>query len=157
MKKFWLPLMLAFAILIPSAQAQAADVPGFYQFGGKYLTFVGGQDLRADGYRTYVYNFDIDLNEDFAEQYVRILTNNYGFRLIDHTVHEYTLGQSKRIENWFLVYTGSKRVSKFESLNIDDLNNPYYCHLSIGKYKDWEAERAYFSIAVAYGLIYGED
>lgn len=157
MKKFLLPLLLALAILIPAAQTQAADVPGFYQFGGKYLTFAGGQDLRADGYRTYVYNFDIDLNEDFAERYIQHLLRNYNFRLIDHTVQEYTLGQSKMFENWFLVYTGSKRVSKFEALNIDDLHNPYYCHLKVGRSKDWEAERAYFSIAVAYGLTYGED
>ena len=149
--------MLAFAILIPSIQAQAADVPGFHQVGGKYLTFVGGQDLRADGYRTYVYHFDIDLNENFAEQYVANLTRNYNFRLIAHFVNDFRSHAASMYETWLFEYTGSKKVSAFEKFNVEDLHNPYYCHLSVNKAKRWEHEEAYFSIAVAYGLTYGED
>ena len=41
MKKFFVLCMLAFAMLIPTAVVEAADVPSFYQIVGRYLTFTG--------------------------------------------------------------------------------------------------------------------
>ena len=158
MKKFLLPLLLAVAILIPTVQAQAADVPGFYQVGRNYLTFTGREDETGKGYRVYGYDCSVDLNEDFAERYMQALMNNYGFRPIGHFVNDYRNSDSARLyENWVFVYTGSKRVSKFELFNYADLNNPYYCHLNVSRTKDWNSEITHFSIRIAYGLTYGED
>ena len=157
MKKFLLPMLLALAILIPSAQVQAADVPGFYQFGGSYLEFTGREDEHNKGYRVYGYACSVDLDEDFAERYMQNLLSNYNFRLVDYFVNDYRRGQAKLRESWVFEYTGSKRVSEFELFNYADLHNPYYCHLNVSRYKDWNSEITHFSIRIAYGLTYGED
>ena len=146
--------MLAFAILIPSLQAQAADVPGFYQFGGRHLTFTGREDETSKGYRVYGYDCSVDLDEEFAEQFMNSLSN---FRLVGHFVNDYRRGQAKLNESWVFEYTGSKRISKFELFNYADLHNPYYCHLNVSRRKDWNSEITHFAIRVAYGLTYGED
>ena len=156
MKKLLTVLLFALAIALPVTFAEAADVPGFYQVGGKYLTFTGREDT-SNGFRVYGYDCDIDLNENFAEQYMRALMNNYNFRLIGHYVNDYRRGQAKFYERWVFAYTGSKNVSKFQHKNIQDRKNPYYCHLVVGVSKDWQSEITHFSIRVAYGLTYGED
>ena len=156
MKKFLLLLMFAVAILIPTAQVSAADVPGFYQVGSRYLTFTGREDT-GNGFRVYGYDCDIDLEEDFAEQYMRALVNNYDFEFVDSYVNDYRRGQAKLYERWIFDYTGSKRVSTFQHKNIQDRKNPYYCHLVVGRSKDWNSGITHFSIRVAYGLTYGED
>ena len=151
MKKFLLPLMLAVAILIPAAQTQAADVPGFYQVGGRYLTFTGREGT-GNGYRVYGYDCSVDLNEDFAEEFMSSLSN---FRLVGHFVNDYK-GKAKSRECWIFVYTGSKNVSKFEYKNMRD-RKTYYGHLVVGRSKNWQTDITHFSIRVAYGLTYGED
>lgn len=45
MKKFLVPVLFAFAILIPTAQVSAADVPDFRQVAGNYVT--DGERLHA--------------------------------------------------------------------------------------------------------------
>lgn len=40
MKKI-LMLVLSVFLIVPMVKAQAADVPSFYQVGGRYLTFTG--------------------------------------------------------------------------------------------------------------------
>ena len=39
MKKFLLPLFLAFALIIPTAIVEAADVPSFSRVAGNYVPF----------------------------------------------------------------------------------------------------------------------
>ena len=155
MKKF-LMLVLAFVIFIPTIQAKAADVPGFYQVGGNYLTFTGREDT-GKGYRAYGYNCSVDLSENFAERYMNALINSYNFRLIGHYVNDYRRGQAKLFERWIFAYNGSKRVSTFQHKNIQDRKNPYYCHLVVGRSKNWQAGTTHFSVLISYGLTYGED
>lgn len=157
MKKFLLLILLTAAILVPVAQAQAADVPGFFQVGGHYLTFTGKELGKNEPRRTYGYDCSIDLKENFAEEYMQNLVNNYNFRLIGHYVNDFRRGQAKLYERWVFAYTGSKRVSTFKHKNVQDLKNPYYCQLVVGRSKNWQTNITHFSVWVAYGLTYGED
>lgn len=157
MKNFFLPLILAFAILIPTVQAQAADVPGFYQFGRAYLTFTGKEIGKYQPMRVYGYDCDIDLNEEFAEIYMGTLIKKYNFKLIGHYINDYRRGQAKLYEHWVFKYNGSKSVSTFEQKNYADMKNSYYCNLVVGRSKDWNAGITHFSIRIANGLTYGED
>lgn len=106
--------------------------------------------------RVYGYDCSIDLKENFAEQYIGNLSN-YGFQLIGHYVNDYRRGQARLFERWVFIYNGSKRVAKFEHKNIQDRKNPYYCHLVVGRSKDWQSGITHFSIKIADGLTYGED
>ena len=155
MKKFLLPLMLAFAILIPSIQAQAADVPGFHQVGGRHLTFTGREDT-GNGYRVYGYDCSVDLNEEFAEIYIVALVNNFGFQPIAYFANEYRNNQAKLTEYWMFAYGGYKDVAVF--VQRDRRNKQDYpANLVVRRYKDWQRGITHFSICVAYGLTYGED
>lgn len=156
MKKFFLPLVMAFALVLPTVTAKAADVPGFHQVGRNYLTFTGREDTHK-GFRVYGYDCSVDLNENFAEQYMNALTRNYGFQLIGHYVNDYRSTSATLYERWVFVYTGSKGVSKFEHKNIRDRKNPYYCHLVVSRSNNWQTDTRHFSIRIAYGLSYGED
>ena len=156
MKKILLPMLLALAILLPTMQAQAADVPGFYQVGRNYLTFTG-REGSLNGVRVYGYDCSVDLNENFAEQYMRALVNNYNFRLIGHYLNDYRRGQAKLFEYWIFAYTGSKRVSTFVHKNPKHLKDPYYCHLYVGRSKNWQSGTTHFSVKITSGLTYGED
>ncbi len=154
MKKI-LMLVLAVFLIVPIAKAQAADVPSFYQVGGRYLNFTGRENTKK-GYRVYGYDCSVDLNEDFAEQYLSSLAN-YGFRFVDHYVNDYRRGQAKLFERWVFVYTGSKRVSNFEFMNHEDMKHPYYGHLVVGRSKNWQTGITYFSVYLSYDLTYAED
>lgn len=158
MKNFLTALLLALTIILPTTFVEAAvDVPDFYQVGKDYLTFTGREDT-GNGFRVYGYDCNIDLNENFAEQYMRALVNNYNFRLIGHYVNDYRRQPSVTLyERWVFAYTGSKNVSKFQHKNIQDRKNPYYCHLVVGRSKNWQSEITHFSVRVAYGLTYGGD
>lgn len=155
MKKF-LMLALAVFLIVPIAKAQAVDVPGFYQVGKNYLDFTGRENT-GKGYRVYGYDCSVDLNEIFAEMYMSALINNYNFQLIGHYVNDYRRGQAKLFERWVFAYSGSKNVSTFIHKNLKDLHNPYYCHLVVGRSKNWQSGITHFSISVANGLSYGED
>lgn len=143
-------------VIVSFTKVEAADVPGFYQVGSKYLTFTGREDTRK-GCRVYGYDCDVDLQENFAERFMYSLIKNYNFRLIGHYVNDYRRGQAKYYERWVFVYTGSKRVSTFEHKNMADRKNPYYCHLVVGRSKDWNSGITHFSIRISYDLSYGED
>ena len=155
MKKFLLPMLLALAILIPSAQVQAADVPGFYQVGGRYLTFTGRED-NGNGYRVYGYDCSVDLNEDFAERYMLALVNNYGFQFIGYFVNDYRRNSAEMFESWMFAYGGYKDVAVFIEKDRRNKQN-YPANLVVRRHKNWQRETTHFSIKVAYGLTYGED
>ena len=156
MKKFFLPLVLAFTILITTAATEAADVPGFHQVGGRYLTFTGRENINSKGYRAYGYDCNIDLNEDFAERYMRALVNNYNFKLIGHYVQDYRRTSAHLYETWVFAYNGSKKVSTFTSKDRQH-NRSYSCQLTVERTNRWDTDTRHFSIRVAYGLTYGED
>lgn len=155
MKKFLTVLLFALTIALPATFGEAADVPGFYQFGNGYLTFTGREDGREK--RIYGYDCSVDLKEDFAEQFMLTLVNNYNFRFIDSYVKDYRRGQAKMWQYWIFEYTGSKNVSAFEHKNIQDRKNPYYCHLVFSRSKNWQTGITHFPIKIANGLTYGED
>ena len=157
MKKFLAVFLLSLTIALPAAFAEAADVPGFYQVGGKYLTFTGREDITGKGYRAYGYDCSVDLNENFAERYMQALTNNFNFRLIGHYVNDYRKTSATLYETWIFAYTGSKNVPTFQHKNIQDRKNPYHCHLVVGRSNNWQTDIRHFAIRVAYGLTYGED
>ena len=156
MKQFLLPILLAFALLVPTVQVQAADVPDFYQVGERYLTFTGRENTRK-GARVYGYDCSVDLKESFAEQYLRALVSNYGFVIIDHYVNDYRRGQAKLWDCWVLKYKGSKYASTFVHKNPANLKNPYYCHMVVSRSKDWNRGITHFAIYVTNNLSYGED
>ena len=127
MKKLFSVFVLAVLLMavVPMEQVSAAGVPGFFQVGGNYLTFTGREDS-SKGYRVYGYDCDVDLRENFAEQYVNALVNNYNFRVIDHYVNDYRRGQAKMWDRWVLRYVGSGNVPTFVHKNPANLKNPYY-------------------------------
>lgn len=152
MKKIFLMFLLTTVILSPAIQAQAADVPGFYQFGGRHLTFTGKEGT-GNGYRVYGYDCSVDLNENFAERFMNSLGN---FRLTGHYVNDYVKVNAKFRETWVFTYTGSKNVSRFIQKDYGRRQN-YNAHLVVAKVKNWQTDITHFSIRVAYGLTYGED
>ena len=153
MKKFLMPLLLIVAIMIPTAIAEAADVPSFYQVGGNYLTFTGKEVGRKKPIRTYGYDCSIDLRENFAEQF---MNNLYNFRLVGHFFNDYRRTSAETFEEWIFVYTGSKRVSTFVEKDHHS-NRTYNANLVVGIRKNWQQETTHFFIRVANGLTYGDD
>ena len=156
MKKVFLPMLLAWTIFTSAVQVEAADVPGFYQVGGNYLTFTGRENT-SKGYRVYGYDCDVDLQENFAERYLNALVNNFNFSILDHYVNDYRRGQAKLWDVWVLRYNGYKNPSTFVHKNVAKLKSPYYCHLVVSRGKDWTTGITHFSIRVSNGLSYGED
>lgn len=156
MKKFLTVLLFALAISLPVTFAEAADVPGFHQVGGRHLTFTGRENT-GKGARVYGYDCSVDLKENFAEQYLRALVSNYDFVMIDHYVNDYRRGQAKLWDRWVLKYKGSKYASTFVHKNPANLKNPYYCHMVVSRSKDWNRGITHFAIYVTNNLSYGED
>ena len=136
MKKFLTVLLFALAISLPATLAEAADVPGFHQVGGRHLTFTGRENT-GKGARVYGYDCSVDLKESFAEQYLRALV--------------------KLWDRWVLKYKGSKYASTFVHKNPANLKNPYYCHMVVSRSKDWNRGITHFAIYVTNNLSYGED
>ena len=153
MKKFLLPLFLAFALIIPTAIVEAADVPSFYQIGSRYLTFTGKEVGRKQLLRVYGYDCSVDLRENFAEQFMNSL---YNFKLVGHYFNDYRKTSAETFEYWVFIYTGSKSISTFVQKD-PHTKRSYNAHLVVGKQKNWQRETTHFSIRIANGLTYGDD
>ena len=157
MKKFLIPLLLIVAIMMPTAIVEAADVPSFYKIGGKsFYATLNDKGGNEKGYRYYGYECEVDLNENFAEQFIKILINDFNFRQVTHFVNDYRDDQSTVFDTWVFTYTGSKKISTFNTTNYGDMKN-YKGHLVISRKKDWNAESTEFLIYIANGLTYEED
>lgn len=155
MKRFLIVFLLAFVVSIPTAIVKAADVPSFYNVGDRYLTLTDREDT-AKGYRLYTYECDVNLTEDFAEQFTQILVSKYHFRLNAHFVNDYEKDQSAVFETWCFIYTGSKQISQFDTTNYEDMQT-YSANLLFFKNKDWQTGKTIFWLYVADGLTYAED
>ena len=153
MKKFLIPFIVTFAIFIPTAIVEAADVPDFYQVGGRYLTFTGKEVGKKKAMRVYGYDCSVDLREDFAEQFMNSL---YNFRLVGHYFNDYRRTSAETFETWVFVYTGGKNVSTFVQRDYQRKRD-YNAHLVVGRHKNWQRETTHFSIRIANGLTYGDD
>ena len=155
MKKFLMSLLVAVAILLPTIAVEAADVPSFYQIGSQDLTLTE-KNVSEQGFRYYVYDCDVNLDEDFAETFVRNLISDYNFRQTAHFVNDYTEDQETLFETWCLVYTGSKKFSKFTTTNYENMQK-YKANLSVCRHKNWQTGITRFWIYVSNGLTYGDD
>ena len=153
MKKFLIPLLLIVAIMMSTAIVEAADVPGFYQVGGRYLTFTGKEVDKKKAMRVYGYDCSVDLREDFAEQFMNSL---YNFRLVGHYFNDYIKTSAETFEYWVFVYTRGKNVSTFVQRDYQRKRD-YNAHLVVGRHKNWQRETTHFSIKIANGLTYGDD
>ena len=154
MKKLLTVLLFTLAIALPATLTEAADVPGFHQFGGDYLTFRGREDL--SGKRSYNYVCDIDLKEDFAEQFVSYVIRNCDFELTGHYSNDYRRTSLLTVEYWILTYTGDKDPYTFTQKD-DRSKKTYNANLVVARHKSWQREDTRFYIKVANGLTYGED
>lgn len=152
MKKF-LILLAAIILIFPASITYAADVPSFYQFGGRYLTFTGREDSAKKGLRVYGYDCSVDLNENFAERFMSNLSN---FKLVGHYFNDYRRTSVETFEYWVFVYTGSKYVPQFIQKNYHN-KQTYNANLVVGRHKNWQRETTHFSIRISNGLTYGED
>ena len=153
MKKFFVLCMLAFAMLIPTAVVEAADVPSFYQIGGRYLTFTGKEVGKKKPMRVYGYDCSVDLRENFAEQFMNSL---YNFKMVGHYFNDYRRTSVETFEYWVFVYTGSKNVATFVQKDHHS-GRTYNANLVVGRHKNWQRETTHFSIRIADGLTYGDD
>ena len=158
MRKFLLPLLLVFAILIPAIQAQAADVPNFRRVAGDIVK--GGKQFNEEGYHVYKYNiltYDDSLEKSFTEQYVRLLQEN-GLTLVDHK--EETESQWSTPDFWL---EGAWCASDYHGDWFFDCKGHQVlfsldCYaMTYGGKNPSRKSHMFFSVKVANGLTYEED
>ena len=124
--------MLAFAILIPSLQAQAADVPDFRQVAGNYVT--DGERVNSrKGYYVYAYDCSLDLNQNFAAQYINLLRRS-GCSLVGHEAKDFRRTSAQYVDKWYFRCRG--QVVEF------------------WQYQYFDQGRISFSVRVGHGLTY---
>lgn len=136
MTKIFLPILLAFAIIIPTVQAQAADVPSFSRVAGNYVPFKLKENWRKGSGRTYYYECSVNLRENFAAQYINLLKNN-GFTFIGHKASDWRRTSAQYLDEYYLSYRGTR--------------------VEIWQFRYFDEGRMTFSIKVPYGLSYEGD
>lgn len=136
MKKFLLPMLLTFAVLISAVQVQAygiADVPDFREVAGNDVT--DGERVNSrKGYRVYAYSCPIDDDDDFAAEYVEYLID-WGLTQIGHEYKDYRRTSAQSVEKWFFTCDGQR--------------------VEFWQYNYYSEGRISFSVRVANGLTYG--
>ena len=75
MKKFLLPLLLAFALLIPTVAAEAADVPDIRQISPNNI--IPDYSIFNTDHSVYSYKCTNGNSYNYAAQFVQMLTRNY--------------------------------------------------------------------------------
>ena len=134
MKKFFTILVVIAAfIAIPTFVVEAADVPDFRQVAGNYVSNGERVNNTKKGYRVYAYECSVDLRENFAEQYLQLLTQN-GFALVGHEANDWRRTSAQYLDKWFLRYRGRT--------------------LEFWRYKYFNEGRTSFSVRVPYDLTY---
>ena len=133
-----------------------ADVPDFGQFGSGYLSFTGRENSsnKRGNYVIYGYDCSVDLNENFAEQYMNYLVQNYPFQFIRHEYKEYRTSATVR-DHWYFRYTGSKNVRTFDALKPGSATSFVPCHLEVSRSKNFQTGVTHFAIFIVNGLTYG--
>lgn len=132
MKKFLFPMLLAFAILIPTVQAQAADLPDFRRVAGNYVR--DGERVHSrKGYYVYAYECSVDLRENFAEQYINLLQRS-GLTYLNHKAEDYRRSSAMYIDKWYFRCRGHS--------------------VELWRVKYFSQGRTSFSLRVADGLTY---
>lgn len=132
MKKFLIPLVMAFALVLPTIAAEAADVPDFRQVAGNYVT--DGERVNSKkGYRIYAYSCSVNLRENFAEQYINLLQLN-GLTLVGHEAKDWRKTSAQYLDKWYFNCRGQR--------------------VEFWRYKYFNEGRTSFSVRVANGLTY---
>lgn len=157
MRKFLLPIAVAFVLLISSVQVQAADVPEFLSVVGNKATYIGGQKIRdkSGKYDTYVYECDdISVGEDLAVAYCNYLITNCPFQLVGGFENDYTRTSAESFTQALFKYTGSKNVNTFV---IEDYqrNRQYNCSVDVLTHAQYQTGTMKIVIYVATALTYG--
>ena len=136
MKKFLLPLFLAFAVLVPTLAVEAADVPSFSRVAGNYVPFKLKENNRKKGQRTYYYECSVNLQENFAEQYINLLTRS-GLSYVGHKANDWRRTSSQYLEEWYFNCRGQR--------------------VRFWKYSYFNEGRKVFSVTLPYSLTYEGD
>ena len=132
MKKVFMICLLAFAVMIPTAIASAADVPDFRQVAGNYVRD-GERVISKKGYRSYDYECSIDLRENFAEQYINLLQRS-GLTFIKHEYFDWRRTSAQYLDTWHF---------KCKGLAVE-----------FSQYKYFDEGRTSFSVRITNGLTY---
>ena len=122
MKKFLLPMLLALAILIPSAQVQAAYVlvPNFYNMASnrieEHIRFNGADQEKHNGvsYTSWHYTCVDGNTYEYVNRYIRKIDSKHDFRQVGH-----------KGNNWYFAYTGSQ--AKF----VTAFNGGFHVHVGV--------------------------
>ena len=133
MKKVFMICLLAFAVMIPTAIASAADVPDFRQVAGNYVRD-GERVQTKKGYRVYAYECSVDLNENFAEQYVQLLSQS-GLSYAGHEANDWRRTSAQYLDKWYFYCRGQR--------------------VEFWRYKYFNEGRTSFSVRISNGLSYG--
>lgn len=144
MKKFLL-IVLAALIIFPAALTEAADVPNFYN---NYLTNSERNDYTDRGFYLRSYGYG-GIGENFAEQYINYLVQNYPFILTGHNAKDYTKTSAMKVDEWYFQYVGSRYVAPFQY----NKRSPS-CHLQVARYQYFGEGRTSFVIRISNGLTY---
>ena len=139
MKKFLLalPLLLAFALLIPTVTAEAADIPSFSRVAGNYAPYKNKENNRKKNLRWYYYECSIDLRENFAEQYINLLKRS-GLTYVGHKADDWRRQSNPAyLDVWYFNCRGQQ---------IE-----FWC------FKRFAEGRKTFSLKIPYGLTYEDD
>ena len=136
MKKFFIPLLLVLAILIPTAIVEAADVPSFSRVAGSYVPFKLREENRKNGRRTYYYECSVDLRENFATQYINLLRRS-GLNYIGHEAKDWRRTSAQYLDKWILSCRGQR--------------------VEVWQFRYFAQGRMTFSVKVPYGLTYEDD
>ena len=99
MKKFLLPLVLAFAILIPTVTVEAADIPDIRQINSSIRPDISILDTKSN-----YYSYTCNNGNKFAMLFAQMLVTNYPFKVVERFVDD-------EYPEWYLAYTGSKKVA----------------------------------------------
>lgn len=157
--------IMAYSMLIV-AEAEEADVPSFRKIAGRNVTFTGQEGGSYAQTRTYGYDCSMDLNQNFAQQFMSLLIKSQKFTLTDHDFRDYrkyseSTGVNRTYENWYFTYTGYKKdVPKFSEPNLDHPGDNYLryrAHLKVGVTKDYNVGKVHFSIKMSQRITYGGD
>ena len=146
------------------AAAENYDIPSFRLIGGRNVTFTGQEgSTRFSASRVYGYDCSMDLQQNFAQQFLRMLLQTQNFKLTDHTFQDFTDLPEEYItkttyETWYFTYTGSKKdIPLFSEANLDHPGDNYLrykAHLRFTESKDYYRGIVHFSIKVARRLTY---
>lgn len=100
MKKFLLSILLAFAIIIPTAAvAEAADIPDIRQINSSIRP-----DISIFYTNSNYYSYTCNNGNKYAMLFAQMLVANYPFKVVERFVDD-------EYPEWYLAYTGSKKVA----------------------------------------------